>query len=367
MTRRSSGEGTVRQRANGAWEARYYDASWNRRSIYASTKEEAVQSLREALHGRDRGLVPPTGRETVAEYLITWLAGTQLSIRPTTYDVYERTVRLYLIPGMGRVRLSRLQPPQIRQLYLDLLERGLSPKTVRNAAGVLHAALEQAVKDRTLAVNAAHAAGRPKASAPEMRTYSPDQVQRLFEAARGDSLEALYVLAITAGLRQGELLALRWQDVDLVGARLSVTATLEQRRRYPARLTPPKTPRSRRQVLLSAAALEALGRRRGAQKVAVLPTAYVFARPDGSPMSGNYVYKRWRRLAQLAQVPVLRFHDLRHTAASLMLGRGVHPKLVSEMLGHASIGITLDRYSHTTPAMHREAVRVMDELFNQFQ
>ncbi len=364
MSRRGNGEGTIGKRSDGRWEARYVDQDGRRRSLFTRTRQEAQERLREALRARDRGITPTHG--TVGAYLRAWLEGTRLTVRQRTHQGYEQLVRDHLIPGLGRVRLERLQPQQVAELYARLSEAGLSAKTVRNVHQCLHRALEQAVSYRVLASNPAHGVQPPRVERAEMQALSPEEARRVLEVAREDPLEALWVLAITAGLRQGELRALRWPDVDLAAARLQVVASMEGRRVSEARPAEPKTRRSRRAVELTAAAVRALGRHRDAQLVAgVIPTAYVFTREDGRPMSGQQLYDRWLRLAQRAGVPVVRFHDLRHTAATLMLGRGVHPKLVSEMLGHSTIAITLDLYSHVTPAMHREAARAMDELLGE--
>ncbi|MEO9045506.1 MAG: site-specific integrase [Candidatus Dormibacter sp.] len=179
--------------------------------------------------------------------------------------------------------------------------------------------------------------------------------------AEGDPLEPLYRLAITAGLRLGELLALRWPDVDLEQRTLSVVATLEHSHGHEPVVAAPKTSRSRRQVVLGGAIVDALRAHRQAQP----GIGFVFTRGDGRPLSRSIVDKAWTRLNARADVPRVRFHDLRQTSATLLLGRGVHPKIVSEMLGHATVAITLDLYSHVTPTMQREAVVVMDDLLSQ--
>jgi integrase len=223
---------------------------------------------------------------------------------------------------------------------------------------VLHKALDQAFRWRLVLSNAADLVDPPRVSRHEMKALDPEQARKVLHAAEGDSLEALYRVAITAGLRQGELLALRWPDVDLEHGALWVVATLEQRRGHEPVVAQPKTARSRRQVELGEATVEVLRRHRLARP----GIGFVFARADGSPLSMSIVGKAWVRLNVRSGVPRVRFHDLRHTAATLMLSRGVHPKIVSEMLGHSTIAITLDTYSHVMPTMQREAAAVMDTL-----
>jgi integrase len=251
----------------------------------------------------------------------------------------------------------------------DLLDRGLSPKTVSNVHGVLHKALDQAFRWRLVTSNVADLVDPPRVPHHEMKALGPDQARSVLETAAGDPLEALYRLAVTAGLRQGELLALRWPELDLERGMVSVVATLEQRRGCEPVVAQPKTPRSRRQIALTEAAVDSLRHHRRTQKEDSLrvgrpwlDTGFVFARADGRPLSMSIIGKAWTVLNAAAGVPRVRFHDLRHTAATLLLSRGVHPKVVSEMLGHSTVAITLDTYSHVMPTMQREAAQVMGDL-----
>jgi integrase len=363
MSRHANGEGGVRSkvRPDGRWEARYHvevDGAWKRRSVFAATKAAAAQKLRAALSVRDAGNASvSTGKITVGSFLDDWLAATKSNVRPRTFVSYSQIVRDHLKPGLGRIPLTRLQPQQIQRLYAELLERR-SPKTVQNVHVTLHRAFEQAHRWRLVPNNVADLVDPPRQARREMKALSPEQARQVLEAARGDELEALWTVALTTGLRQGELLALRWPDVDLESGSLRVVASLVRMVGQEPQLAEPKSRRSRRQVELSAGAVDALRRHR-----AKAPSiAFVFARPDGRPLSVTTTWKQWRQLLERARVSPMPFHSARHTAATLLLSRGVHPKIVSEMLGHSTVAITLDVYSHVTPAMNREAARVMDEL-----
>jgi len=312
---------------------------------------------RDALSARDAGAHPAPAKETVSTFLDSWLEGTQSSLRPRTFVSYSQIVRDHLKPTLGRIPLARLQPQQVQLLYAQLLADH-APKTVRNVHVTLHRALAQAQRWRLVPTNVADLVDPPRLSRPEMKALSPEQARQVLDTARGDDLEALWTVALTTGLRQGELLALRWPDVDLDRGSLRVVASLIRIVGQEPQLAEPKSRRSRRRVELSAAAVDALRRHRASAP----SIGYVFARPDGRPLSVTTTWKRWRALLERAHVPAMPFHSARHSAATLLLSRGVHPKIVSEMLGHSTVAITLDVYSHVTPAMHREAARIMDEL-----
>jgi integrase len=371
MSRRARGEGQVRLRADGRWEGRYWTDDGRRRSVFARTKAEAGRQLRDATISRDRGTVAAPNKDTVASYLQTWLAGAQPSLRPMTYQSYESIIRTQLVPRLGRIPLSRLRPQHVQQMLGAMLADGLSPKYARNVHGVIHRALDRAVRWHQLVANPADAVDLPQHEPHEMNALSPDQARAVLEAAANDPLAALWMLMLTTGLRQGELRALRWRDVDLDAGRLAVTGNsvkVTKRVRKVLGLTSaepfrgePKTARSRRVVEMAALAVEALRRHRERASVINLG-GLIFTRPDGRTIAVQTVYRQWHRLLERAGAPIVRPHDARHTCATLLLGEGVHPKLVSEMLGHATVAITLDLYSHATVTMHREAARTMDAL-----
>ncbi len=291
----------------------------------------------------------------MATYLESWLKGHEATLRPRTATEYRHAVSSYLAPAFGRVPLGQLTPQRVQALYAELSDRGLSPKTIGNVHCVLHKALDDAFRWRLVSVNVASLVRPPRVPRHEMRALSAAEARSVLATASGTALEALWHVALTGGLRQGELLALRWPQVDLVRGTIAVTGTLTQGTETVAE---PKTQRSRRQVQLGAATLEALRRHRQASA----SISFVFHRADGRPLSASIVSKAWHELREQAGVPAVRFHDLRHTAATLMLGSGVHPKIASEMLGHSTVAITLDLYSHVTPTMQQQAAAAVDEL-----
>src|SRR5215216_640460 len=261
--RRGNGEGTITRRKDGRWEARYTVQSGTgpkREVLYGKTRAEVAEKLTKAMADRDGGLVFDTNNQTVGEYLTRWLNDSvQGSVKPITFESYERLVRVHIVPALGRVKLKNLSPPHLQAFYRDRLDAGLSPVTVRYLHSLLHRSLKQALRWNLVHSNVAKAVDPPKMPRADMRAMSPKQTRLFLEAAREDRLEALYVLAVHCGLRQGELLALRWEDVDLETGTLRVGRTLSRTKDGPT-FTAPKTAKSRRTVRLTAGVVEALKR-----------------------------------------------------------------------------------------------------------
>jgi integrase len=368
---RTSGEGNIRLRSDGRWEGRYYaveDGRSVRRSVFGATDKEVARKLRTALTARDDGKPAPHGSETVGAFLATWLEGAKPTIRPGTWRRYEQLTRLYLVPALGRIRLVALGPQHVAKLHKELLASGMTPANVHYVHRTLRRALGQAVRWQLVTSNAAAAVIPPRPEHAEMHTLTAAEVRHLLEMAP-ERDRPLYLVAVSTGMRLGELLALRWADIDLDSGSLRVVATLRHLSGESATFAAPKTARSRRRVELSESVVTALS----AHKVAMIEERWqagqlwqnldlVFPNLLGRSRGSSNVSRNLHQLLDRAGLPQIRFHDLRHTAATLMLGRGVHPKLVSDMLGHASVGITLDTYSHSLPSMHREAAQVMEEL-----
>jgi integrase len=369
--RRGNGEGGVSRSKDGSWMARYTvqtTTGRKRKVIYAKSYAEARERLAEALANRDKGLTYDSEGLTVGEYLARWLEDSvQGSVKATTYQSYGSLVRLHVCPTLGGTKLSALTPAHVQGLYRQKLDEGLAPKTVKYIHTTLHRALRQAVRWGLVPRNAAAEADSPRVSTPEMRPLSPIQARTVLQAASGNRLEALYVLAVTTGMRQGELLGLGWEDVDLEARTVRVRRTLTLAKGGPS-LTEPKTPKSRRSIRLTAGAVEALALHRERQEAEGAATGdtwnawdLVFCTRRGTPIRRDNLHdKHWKPLLRRAKLPDIRFHDLRHTCATLLLTKGVHPKIVSEMLGHSSVSITLDIYSHVIPGLGEAAARAME-------
>jgi len=374
MAKRGNGEGSISKRSGGGWMAQYYVLSGTggreRRTLYARTRTEAARKLARAIGERDTGFVVDAGRLTVGDYLERWLEDSvKGTVRTSTYEAYKYMVEPHLVPFLGALKLRDINPVHVRALYREKLEAGLSAATVRKMHAVLNKAMKQAVMDGLVHRNVCDSVRPPRLARKEIRPLDPEQAGALLRAAASDRLEALYVLAVHTGMREGELLGLKWEDVSLDGEEpvLRLRRALVREAGKVA-LGELKTPKSRRQVRLTRAAAGAL-RAHLAHQMEEIERAgpsyraggLVFATESGSPINPSNLRNRsFKPLLRRAGLAGICFHDLRHTCATLLLTRNVHPKLVQELLGHATISMTLDTYSHFLPSMGDQTVRAME-------
>lgn len=379
MGKRGNGEGSIYEH-NKAGRKVGYRGSYTvhtatgpkRRYVTGKTREDVRRKLSKAMADRDGGFVYDAGSITVGDYLNGWLRDSlQGTVRASTVERHEINIRVHIIPALGRLKLKTLAPANVRGLHREKLDEGLSPATVRKIHSTLHKALAQAVADGLLPRNAADVKA-PRPAPKEMRPLSEDEARRFLDAAseNGDSFEALYVLAVTTGLRRGELLALRWDDADLEEGTLRVGRSLTREKgRYLMGDT--KTKKGRRRVNLTPRTVAALKLHRKRQLEERMRLAglhrdqgLIFSTQTGAIVGPENLVKRsFKPLLKRAGLPEIRFHDLRHTCATTLLGRSVHPKMVQELLGHATVAMTLDTYSHYLPSMGDQAGGAMGEAF----
>lgn len=376
MSRRGQNEGSIYKRDDGRWVAvaslGYKNGKRWRKSFYGKTRREVQEKLTEALRTQQRGLPIASERQTVGEFLKHWLEeGARPSVRAATYDSYTRLVRGHIVPAVGHLQLAKLSPQHVQSFINDKLAEGLSPRTVQYLHAVLRRALNQALKWELLPRNVATLVEPPRVRRPEVQPLTTDQVQIFLEAIRGDRLEALYTLVLAVGLRQGEALGLHWTDLELDSGTLSVRTAL-QRIGGKLCLVEPKTARSRRTITLPPVVVSALRLHRARQLQERLlaganwqDTGLVFTTTIGTPMDARNLTKRFQKALKEAGLPKKRFHDLRHTCASLLLVQGVHPRVVMEILGHSQMSLTMDTYSHVMPTLQQEAAGLMEALLTQ--
>jgi integrase len=319
-----------------------------------------------AAGSRDRPL-------TLAAFLDGWLADVvRLSVRPKTYVSYRSIVRLHLAPGLGEIPLTELRPGEV-QAYLNAKAvSGLAPRTVAYHRNVLRQALGHAERTELIGRNVAKLALPPRIPRREVRPLSPEEARTFLAAITGERLEALYLVALGVGLRQGEILGLRWSDVDLDEGTIRVHQAL-QRVEGAFTFVEPKSITSRRLVPLPAIVRDALLAHRvrqgaegaGTGRASAEFADLVFTTTVGTPFDGISVTRRFQRILKAAGLPRQRFHDLRHACASLLLAQGVPARVVMETLGHSQISLTLNTYSHVIPALGREAASRMDEVLTR--
>jgi integrase len=372
--------GSIQKRGKQSWRLVFdleRDHTGKRRQkvfSFKGTKRGAEAELSRVLAECENGGFVDPGTVTVADYLSRWLEHVATKTSAKTQERYEEIVRLAVVPYLGRIKLSKLRPIEIQGFYSEALKSGhikrtggLSSRTVLHYHRILSQALKQAVKWQLLISNPADAVDPPKPDHREMTALNEDQTITLIESASTTSLHIPVLLASTTGMRRGEVLALRWCDVDLDRAVLSVTQTLEKTRNGGLRFKQPKTRMGRRTISLPSITVDALRRHRAAKGELYLSLGIgwsddglVCAKGADEPINPNTLTSGFASLVRRTDIPRVRFHDLRHTHATQLLKEGVHPKVAQERLGHATIAVTLDLYSHVMPGMQEDAAMRVD-------
>jgi len=340
-----------------------------RKVIYARTRALAGQKLADALKAKELGVLVSDERQTLEEYMNEWLVETaRPRIRPSTYTSYESITKLHIIPSLGKIPVRKLTPQQVQSWLNQKFRAGLNPARMR---GILRVALNHAVRFEIVSRNVATMVRLPRIPRYEIEPFTPKQIRTLLDALRGHRLEALYSVAVAMGLRQGEALGLRWEDVDFDEGTLSVRHAL-QRIEGKFELVEPKTPRSRRTLYLPMATLRSLREHRAGQlKERLLAgpgwedRGLVFTTPTGTPIDARNLTLSFQRMLKRFGLPKRRFHDLRHSCATLLLVQGVPARVVMETLGHSQISLTLNTYSHVPSELQREAAHRMDDFFDE--
>ncbi len=383
--RRGNGEGSIIKRKDGRWQASAtvgfdYEAGKPRRAyFYGKTRREVQEKLSEALGRVKAGKYVAPSRMTVGEWMDTWLNDyMKPSLRPTTWGSYEMQIRQHIKPALGHLRLVQLQTSHLQRLYNEKLAGGradgkaggLSPRSVRYIHTVIHIALEQALKEQHITINPANVVKLPRVTKKEMNTLDIEGISKFLEAARDTRHYAAYLLELATGLRRGELLGLRWQDVDLKAGTLRVTQQYV-RTNDGNIFQAPKTNLSRRTVQIPQNVVKEIRAHKAwqAQYRLALGEAYenndlVFCNEDGRPLDPRSFTRHFGRVLARAGLPKMCFHDLRHTFATLSLQEGVSARAIQEALGHHTAAFTMTTYSHVTDRMKQDA---SDKIGNLLQ
>lgn len=368
----------VKKAGNNNWLVRIYkgeDPITGKRNYLnfavKGTRKDAERELHRLSLEQEQGTLVEPNALTVNAYLDQWLETAKSKLGERTLQDYTLVLKRYIRPTLGTLRLNKLTSLAIQGVYSNMQARGLSARTVRYAHTVLSSALTQAVKWRLLTVNPAKAVDLPKnTQLKEMHALTPEEATRFLDAAAMDRWGILFTFALVTGMRPGEILALRWRDVDFEAGTVIVRralVTLKGKHTF----AEPKTARSRRTIPISASMVKDLQQHKADQAVERATAGacwedgdLVFASGDGTPLNErNLVQRHFKPILEAAGLPKkVRMYDLRHTCATLLLSQEVNPKVVSERLGHASITLTLDTYTHVLPTMQREAADKLDAL-----
>jgi len=377
--RRANGEGNIRKRKDGRWEGRYTagrDPETGKtiyKNVLGRTQAETKAKLKQAIQENTEVDTIRAEQYTVGQWMDVWYENyAKIKVRPSSHQTYKGYIENHIKPNIGSVPLSKLTSLQLQKLYKKLLAKGrvdrieaksqpkgLSPKTVRNINQVISSAMDFAKSQKLIAVNPTDGCALPKLEHQEMKTIPAEQLTSFLREAKESGVFEMYYIELATGLRRGELLGLKWEDLDLQQGSLRV-------QRQVARINgevveaPLKTKNSYRTISLGADAVKILKEQRKKSE----GSPYVFPSPTGGPISPDSVLQMLHRVLKRAGLPKVRFHDLRHTFATVALQNGVDIKTVSGMLGHYSAGFTLDTYAHVTTAAQREAAKTMGSILS---
>ncbi len=371
--RRGSGSVFRRPERKGGkqWVAQIILENGRTRQRYFKTQEEADIALNEMLYEQRRGMLATGPNQTLKQHLENWLENIQKHAVRINHYINTRTIiRKHILPKLGHIQLRQLNEQHIQSLYAQKLDEKKSAKTIHHIHDVLHKALAQAVTWRLVVRNVCDGVTLPRLSRYEYPVLTEEQAQKLLEVMRGHRFEVLLALALTTGMRHGELLSLHWQDINFERGTLQVRRSVSRVRGQGYKVFEPKTPRGRRMLTLPLFVLDMLKQHRVIQEEVKQKAGsqwqdhdLVFCNQYGSFLRPDRVRKQFQKLLAEAGLPYMRVHDLRHSAATLLISMGVPVKVVQEILGHSNISTTLNIYSHVLPGMQDEAMGKWDHLF----
>ena len=371
MSRERYGEGSIYERKDGRFSGYIVLENHKRKYFYGKTKKEVLDKLKKAQREQEDGMIVPGQRQTVKQFLEHWLENVQkLKIEFGSYLRYREMLDRYIIGSLGHIQLQKLKTEHIEAFYAQLSEKGLAPRTLRMINAVLHSALQYAVKKKKLAKNVCDGIDLPRVTRYHIQPLSKEQAQQLLHAAKGHRLEALITVALATGMRRGELLALRWSDINFEIGSIQVQRTVNRFNGHGYIESEPKTAGSRRNIFLPQFVIDVLRIHQQKQLKDQLEAGsswvdrdLVFCNIRGDFWNTNNMVQSFKKLVSSAGLPPMRFHDLRHSAATILLTMGVHPKIVQELLGHSQISMTMDTYSHVLPSMLRDAMNGLNDMF----
>jgi len=366
--RRGNHEGSIYKRPNGRYQAQI-TLKGHRLAKTFNTHKECRDWIREITEQKEKGLTVSSTKIDIENYLLRWLEDIKPSLKLKTWYQYKGIIYNHILPSLGKVKLMDLRTDTIQKFYTTKSQQDTSKWTIERIHTVFRRSLGMAQKQGLIPYNPVQGVERPKIAQREMQVLDESQVQQLLIAARGTRIEALIHLAVTTGMRQGELMGLKWKDLDWVSQELHVKRQLQRIPHQGQMFSSPKTRAGKRLIKLGSETIRLLGIHLKSQEQERDFTGsrweennLIFPSPFGKPIEQKRVHKDYKKLLKAAGLPDIRFHDLRHTAATLMLLNGVPILVVSKRLGHAKVSTTLDIYGHFLPGMQDEAAAIMDEL-----
>jgi len=369
VKRRSRGEGSLYKRKDGLWCAQITLPNGKRKTKYAKSQKEVREWLDAQKNTVHHGMWTDTDSLTVGVFLNRYLEDVVAhNLRPKTQESYFGLTRLHILPELGRIKLVSLRPDHLQALYSLKAKEGYSKRTIQYIHSILHKALDQAVRWGLLHRNVCEVVQAPRPIKKPMEILTQGQVNKLLEVTRPDPLHALWVTAVTTGMRKEELAGLRWIDVDFKSKTIQVQQVALTVYQKGVIISEPKTPESRRTIELSKQTIDALKQHKDKQdKIRATAKEWtsndlVFCSKGGRPIGSRNLLKYFQNSLEKAELPKVSFHSLRHFHATMLLVAGVHPKVVQERLGHSRIDITLDLYSHVIPGIQKTAADVIDTL-----
>ncbi len=368
--KRGNNEGTIYKRSNGTYRAQV-TLDGERLSFTGQTYKACQDWNKETINRIDGGMTSRGAKLTLEDHLNEWLATKSTIVRPNTDRQYRQIARDYILPKLGSKRLQELKSDRIQKLYNQHIEAGASPRTVQLVHAVLRGSLNHAVRQGLIGQNPTNAVIPPKASPKEKTVLDENQIQAILIVAQEEqpAFFPLYQLALTTGMRQGELLGLSWDDLDWNRGTLIVKHQLQRIKGKGLCLTPPKTKAGHRTIKIGNTTIAMLSEHQRTQFKTMTcrdpdwaDKNLVFAQDNGKPIGPRKIQKAFKRILATAGLPAIRFHDLRHTAATHMIIKGVDIPTVSRRLGHTKASTTLDIYAHTVPGLQDKAADIMDEI-----
>jgi len=374
--RRAHGTGSVFQRADRKgkqWVAQLVLENGKTRQRYFWTQAQAADALNEMLYEQKRGMLVTERDQTVQQCVEHWLEDVhKRAIRQSTYIEYRRLINSYILPELGQIKLQQLTIRRVEAFYTRKLDEELSASTIRNIHAVLHQSLAHAVRTNLVARNVCDSVTLPRKERREIQPFTEEQAHQFLVAVQGHRLEALFTVALVTGMREGELLALHWGDINFDQRYLQVRRTIRRFKGQGMKEGEPKTASSRRRIALSPFLTEVLKQHRVRQLEAKLKAGsqweeydLVFSNFYGKALETGNLSRIFHKLLRDAELPHMRFHDLRHSAASILLAMGVPAKVVQELLGHSNITMTLNIYGHVLPGQQQAAIEKMSDLFDR--